>query len=293
MGQQSAPQAGREPLLIGVMLCIAALVVGGLLLAMPAVEGWQARTTQKESLTAELTQLTTQQQWIDQDIDKLSHAKGLPKDVVIRSSQPEQIKKNIKAMLDGVVMMATRTGNQLVSLAPEDPANRPAPAPVVKPTPVAASPALPLAAATTAAANAVATAGTTTQTTPAAGVASSATATTPPTGADATTLANTAGSAPVIPPQPAVTLSEHPYELVFRGNFDQVLSFLANLDHHKELVELTQVDLKNEGGAQRQEYSSSAPFNRAKPIALKLNLKLILQPDTMLKAPIQPVVKAN
>jgi hypothetical protein len=82
----------------------------------------------------------------------------------------------------------------------------------------------------------------------------------------------------VAPPSPEEMLKVYPYKLAFRGRYEQVLRFLGVLNQHKEIIEITEVTVSNEGGAQRQEYKGGQHYDMAKPIRLSMNVKLILQP---------------
>ena len=249
-------KSDREPLLVGVMLCIGSVVGLGLLLTMPAYDAWQQGQNQQQLLTTEVTGLNSETQVVEQDIVKLSNTPHLPKDITIRPSSASETRKNLKIMLDELIRTATGTGNQLISLLPGDGGNK---APVAPVKPVDTKNAADKKADTKSTDNK--TADTTTQ------VANPV---------DATNQSGDTATAPA-PVVPA--LQTYPYELAFRGSFDQILTFLSQLNHHRELVEVTEVELKNEGGPQRQDYSSNAPYNRAKPISLKMALKLVLKPQ--------------
>jgi hypothetical protein len=242
----------REPLLVGIMLCMASVVGLGLLLTMPAYDAWQLSQAQQQQLTTEVAGLNSESQVVEQDIAKFANTPNLPQDITIRQSSTEDTKKNLKVMLDELIQTATGAGNQLVSLLPGDKTVTP-----VAPKPDAAKDA-------------------TKDAKPGDKPPDGKTATASTNPQDTTNQTGSDGATPAAPVIPA--LQSFPYELAFRGSFDQVLSFLSQLNHHKELVEVTQVELKNEGGPQRQEYASTNPYNRAKPIALKLSLKLVLEP---------------
>jgi hypothetical protein len=243
----------REPLLVGVMLCMASVVGLGMLLTMPAYDAWQQTQTQQQQLTTEVSGLNSETQVVEQDILKLSQTPNLPKDITIRPSSASETRKNLKIMLDELIRTATGSGNQLISLLPGDGSQGATAPPPTKPADPKAG------------------------NKPADPKAPDAKTAATPNAADTTNQTGdgvAAAAAPVVP-----ALQSYPYALAFRGSFDQILTFLSQLNHHRELVEVTQVELKNEGGPQRQEYSSSAPYNRAKPISIKMDLKLVLKPE--------------
>jgi hypothetical protein len=248
--------SSREPLLVGTMLCIASVVGLGLLLTMPQFEAWQKGQTNQTQLQTDVTQLKTQHSTLTAEIETLNKVSpSMPKHLVIRTSDPAHAKKHLKTMLDELIRGATQAGNQLVSLLPETASAEAAPPPP---------------ASTKADKDKPNGDGSQNNNTP----INTADANTP--AADANNAdPNATAAAPVPPP---VTLQAHPYELAFRGNFDQVLTLLTQLEHHRELVEITQVELRNEAGPQRQEGGNGA-VNQSKPISLKLNLKLLLQPQ--------------
>ena len=82
---------------------------------------------------------------------------------------------------------------------------------------------------------------------------------------------------PIPEEHPKPKLETFGYELVVRGDYRSIIGFIASLNDHGELIEITDVKLENEAGENRSTTTSEA-LNPFKPIKLTTRLVLFLQP---------------
>ncbi len=86
-----------------------------------------------------------------------------------------------------------------------------------------------------------------------------------------------AGEQQVPEKPPAPSLQSFGYALTVRGNYDNIVNFLGALDSHSELIEVNSIDIENESGEDRST-APAGPTNPFKPIRLRANMILFLQP---------------
>jgi hypothetical protein len=253
-----------------VTLAIGALGIGGagFFGAMPAFNAMAETKNKLSSAQQEVGQLQTQEAAMQQDLQRYKQSQAIPPELTIRTFEPTSMEQNIKEMLDEVIRLGTQRGNAFISLEPVAIA---VPPPSKPNEPKRFSPP-----------------GAVPKDIPADGKANNT----------ATAVAPTAGGpvAAVGPDGQPLTASDEPdpntllkvfgYNLAFRGNYDNLLNFLASLNQHKELVEVVKVTLQNEGGPQRVVgttvsalTASEAAMKASKPIKMTLDVRLIMQPS--------------
>jgi hypothetical protein len=247
----------RERTLIAYAGVALILLGGGFYLVLPKAQAIAAGIQHRDQLKTELAGLQAQRGSLQQAVQEYEARINMPKDIVIRSYEPEKLEKNLKEMLDQVLVMATESHNDLISLKPDATPSTT----ITPPTPAPAS------------------------ATPAA-----ATASTPPTPATVDAQGQpVASAASVLGPPP--NLAVYNYDLVVRGTYSGVLSFIAKLNHHRELIEVSNMTIENESGADRGATAGPSPetpggANPLKPIRMTAKLKLYLIPnDDMLAVP--------
>ena len=250
----------KDQAIVGVGLIAVGLVGFGMLALMPQVDAITAGWTSIESTKKQLAQLELQKSTLESHIAQYRDEKKIPQDIILRTYKPGRIASVMKEMVGTIVSMATQNGSTLISLKPvgldapfgkdeNGGGNTPpptGPTPVAPPEPVATS-------ATTAAA---------------------------PNPVEAVANAVTGNSSePAAPPKPlSPGLQGYGYDLVVRGSYSNIQSFLASLNKNKELIEVSNILIENEAGSERQDTDGiKSDFSR--PIKLTTRLKLILLPD--------------
>jgi hypothetical protein len=264
-----------ERILLGVALVVGAIAGIGSLLVLPAWQTMGDAQAKIASLETQVSDLKTQKMAANTNLVRYSKPIPIPADLTIRTFGDHNLEQNLKEMLDQVIRLGTRSGNNLISLEPmADPGLAP-------PAPPASTPA-----------NKGATLAGQANTGPATSssmegqpITGSGT-TTPTSGKDATTKPE--------PPNAISLLKVYRYNMAFRGNYANLLAFLSSLNQHTELIEIMNINLQNEGGAQRTlantastpgSNGSNVPVGAGKlyaqkPLKLTLQLRLVLQPDT-------------
>ncbi len=86
------------------------------------------------------------------------------------------------------------------------------------------------------------------------------------------------GAAPP-PPPPPPALRAVEYDMVVRGNYNNLVSFFKTMSEYNELVEIISIKMQNEGSSERvASGSSGGRMDPSKPIRLTAKFKLYLKP---------------
>jgi hypothetical protein len=256
----------KEQVLVGATLVVGGLVGIGMLLVMPQVDaitlGWSNIEQQKK----QLEQLNVQKSSLESHIAQYQQEKKIPTDIILRTYKPDNVAAVMKEMVGTIVSQATKNGTMLISLIPVDlntpfgesnsGGSTPAPTAPTPVTPVASSAAAP---ATTEA--------------PAANPVQAAA-----NAVGSAVTGSSASTAPVAPQPLRPGLQTYGYDLVVRGNYQSIQGFLASLNKHKELIEVSNILIENEAGSERQD-TDGIKSDLLRPIKLTTRLKLILLPD--------------
>jgi hypothetical protein len=252
----------KEQMLVGATLAVGGLVGIGMMLVMPQVDaitlGWSNIEQQKK----QLEQLDMQKSSLESHIAQYQQEKKIPTDIILRTYKPDNVAAVMKEMVGTIVSRATQNGTVLISLIPVD-LNTPFGEPNSggsNPAPTAPTPVTPAASSAE---------------TPA---KTEAPAANPVQAAANAVTGNSASTAPVAPQPLRPGLQTYGYDLVVRGNYQSVQGFLASLNKHKELIEVSNILIENEAGTERQD-TDGIKSDLLRPIKLTTRLKLILLPD--------------
>ncbi len=229
----------REKILIGVML-----LAGGIFtLAYFAWPQWEAVSTNQTKLSDTKTAtegLLTQKQALQTEVDRLKKEKNLPLDVVIRRYTPTTRQAVVKEILDEVVNYAAESNNKLISLEPYN--------------------ATPIVTASQEEEDAK----------------NDKEKSKNKSKKGSSSSKNSEDNPDEPKPSPLTVVG---YEMSIRGTYDSIQNFLARMEDHKDLIEVSSIDLLNEAGPARKSTTKTpkAILDPSRPIRLNAKLRLILQ----------------
>lgn len=108
----------REKLLLGIGILLIGGYFGVSVLVMPAIDSVMKKQAKLATTETEVTMLEAQIGALSQRVQQLKVMKELPQDVVIRKFKRNEFEASVKAMVDDVVQLATKSGNSLTGIKP-------------------------------------------------------------------------------------------------------------------------------------------------------------------------------